>query len=166
MAADNSQNNLPLNSSCVRTRTSDDGILAIPVAGPYGTPIKLVRVHGGMETETISASASSIGAYPVLPHPDVKDHNLQRLGGSQSVPAPMVQPQGPHQWTISASYAYVHRQLVGLASPLPVPQLSFDPTSTSDDNTIPSTCWSQDVTGTFSPPKIAPQLPIYQKISG
>lgn len=156
MAAENSPSNLPETYSCTRSRSSDSGLLVIPVAGPAGTPPKVVRVHGGLELETVDFSASSIGAYPKVPHPDINDPNLLRLGGSQSVPLPMIQPQGPHRWTIAGSYSYVHRQMVGLASPLPVGQMPFDPTSDALSNTIPADCFSQAILGSFSPPKVQP----------
>lgn len=145
--------------SCVRSRSSDTGILAIPLAGPPGTGVKLVRVHAGIETENVSFSADRIGGYPQIPSPTIQDPNVIFLGGTQSAPAPMVQPQGPHRWILTGNYVYVHRQQVGLDSPIPVPQMPFDSTLTALTNTIPVDAFNQQIIGGFQGKPLPAPIP-------
>jgi hypothetical protein len=133
--------------SVTRSRASESGVLVIPVAGPKGTPPKIVRVHGGLETETVSFAGERVGAFPAIPAPEIQDPNVLLLDGVQHAKAPMIQQQGPHIWTITGAYSYVHKIIAGLDSPLPVPQMPFDLTLQAYTNTIPVSAFDQQIVG-------------------
>ena len=132
-----------------RERTRDDGLLVIPVAGPPGTPPEIVRVHAGVELETVSFEANKIGEPPTVPHPDQLDQNNLFLSGTQSAAVPMLQVQGNnHSWHISGAYTYVHKKPVGLDAPLPTGVMPFEPYEVNGqkvNNTIGKQYFSQQI---------------------
>ena len=168
------QQQLPDNCTVIRTRSSHSGLLAIPVAGPPGTPPEIVRVHGGMDMVDVSFSGGQMGGPMPIPHPDLfsVDGNSVLLGGSQAVNLPMEQHQGDHYWNLSGGYTYICKQLIGLAAQIPTGIMPFEADAgksiisgaTPNVFTIPNTILSKNiVAGDQTTPKITPQ-PYYPKL--
>jgi hypothetical protein len=144
----------------VRRRVRDEGILVIPVAGPAGTPPKIVRVHGGLEMETVDFNSGKFGAPPTVPSPASLNSNLQFVSGNQAATLPMAQPQqGVHYWTLSGQYLYVHIKPTGLTSAFSTGIMPFE-IGTAVNNTIPASAFSQQILGSDSPPPLQLGTPI------
>jgi hypothetical protein len=160
------QSILPENCAITRSRSHSSGLLALPIAGPPGTPPEIVRVHGGMDMLDISFAAGQMGGPMSIPHPDLGDGNSVLLGGSQVAALPMEQQQGDHYWDLSGSYTYVCKQLIGLAAQIPTGVMPFESQvdkynfgSTPAAMTIPPTILSKNIVGgDQTTPKLTPQV--------
>ncbi len=60
---------------CACSYVMDEGTRAVPVAGPRGTPCKIVRRHGGMARKVIRWLAVGWGGKPPLPSTDTQCAN-------------------------------------------------------------------------------------------
>jgi hypothetical protein len=82
------------------------GLVAQPVAGPPGTPCKVVRLHAPFCTKVVTWVARRVGAKPVCPSPDTGSADEVLIGKSISPPAPGTLVDGSQVWTVQGTYWY------------------------------------------------------------
>ncbi len=84
----------------------DNGVMMIPVAGPPGTPPKIVRKYAPCMRKTVEWTAERKGLQPTIPHWDT--------GNPQEIPAyrnimpvsPLLLNDTEHAWRAAGTYVY------------------------------------------------------------
>lgn len=83
------------------------GLVQMPVAGPKGTPARIVRLTSPTTLKTISWVVQRVGERPRLPHPDTGDPNDVLLYMDVYFPNPVLQPDGLRlSWLAQGVYVY------------------------------------------------------------
>jgi len=125
--------------SIERTRSRNEGIVALPIAGPVPQNVSIVRLHAPIEFEDVYWSASREGANPVVPSPRSLAGNLNRifLGGSQSAIIP-TQTLAGHIFVMSGHYRYVIVGPEGLDSTFYLGKQPWETTLGVDYNHMPA----------------------------
>jgi len=87
----------------------DEGLLAIPVMGPAGTPPKVVRVHAAIGYRRVNWAYNKRGAPPIMPSmSNTTDNNDIFLGGDLSLPVPALGgDQNQLDYVATGEYTYV-----------------------------------------------------------
>lgn len=88
---------------------------------PTPTPCKIVRLHGPIESMTISWTAIKEGASPKVPNPYLLSTNLYFKQGARSGAIPVSQAgYKGHSWSMSGAYEYHVLSPVDLNSSMPL----------------------------------------------
>lgn len=84
----------------------DPGVFILPIAST--TPkVKVVRIHGGYGTRTVSFAATKRGAPPIIPAATDTDKDYL-VGANVVVPLPSPSPgSATYDWAISGQYTFV-----------------------------------------------------------
>jgi hypothetical protein len=108
----------------------DYGELAVPVAGPDGTPCEIVKLHAKMCFKRVPFHLQRVGNKPDIPSANTSNPNeiLIRKGIAPNAPGIMA-PQQEQVWTVDGVYEYVMRVPLAESDPIPCGSLTFDPTS-------------------------------------
>lgn len=87
------------------------GNMQIPVAGPDGTPCRIVKVHAGCGKKIVTWTAERLGAWPEIPDPAAADPANEVLDDVQVIPsAPLLSTNGrDHEFKICGVYVYLLR---------------------------------------------------------
>lgn len=147
----------------MRTRTSRNGLAVMPTAGPWPQAVQVVALDGGMESDTITGFAVSIGSPPVIPSPNSLTNNTNRLylGGSQSGALPCLTFGGVKIYVIAFSYAFAILSPEGLDGNLPLGVVPWDGSSASSEY-LPAGNLNQNLINSQTPAALngqQPQLP-------
>lgn len=85
----------------------NQGILLIPVAGPPGTPPKLVRTYAPYMEKTATWEAERMNAPVQPPHWDTGDENTVAVGLTFFPMSPMPVDEFRQAWRMGGEYRYV-----------------------------------------------------------
>lgn len=89
------------------TYLEDTGLRVLPVAGPPGTPPKVIRVHAGIRSKQVEWTAERRGDKPELPHWDT-GNSADILISKEIAPcSPLLISENNHAWRVSGIYLYV-----------------------------------------------------------
>lgn len=130
--------------SLVRQRNRDEGLLVLPLAGPPGTKPEIVRIHGGVETESVDFDVIKDGGPPIVPAYKPSEDNNQELSGTQAATIPMLKATGQQTFRMVGHYEYVHRAPKGLDSEMPTGMLPMQ-IGIAADNAIPAECFATGI---------------------
>ena len=83
----------------------DEGVLVLPVAGPPGTPPKIVRTHAPHVTRRVNWIAEKLNAKPKLPHWNTSNGNDILVSAHFNSTSPAV---GANHLTFRADGIYVY----------------------------------------------------------
>lgn len=154
--------------SCVRARTSRNGLAVMPTAGPWPQVAQVVALDGGLEMEAVIGFAVGIGAPPVIPSPNslINNNNRLYMGGSQSGALPCVTFGGVKIYVIGFEYAWAILSPEGLDGSLPLGVVPWDSSSASSEY-LPAQNLNQNLINTATPAPLNGQQPqLSQVITG
>lgn len=97
----------PLEAGILSEYEMDLGLRAAAVAGPPGTPARLVRLHGGICYRYAYFSFTTIGGVPQLPAPPPPNANEVLLGWRIAGQAPGFTPAGDKMPVRMGAYLFV-----------------------------------------------------------
>lgn len=96
------------NVSQVSTYTRDLGLLTLPVAGPDGSPARIIKTHAVMGYRSFNFNESKRGSPPMFPMMQDTSSGDKLLGGSLSFPLPGLNgDQSGYDYAVSGSYLYL-----------------------------------------------------------
>lgn len=87
----------------------DHGLIASPVAGPYGTPCEITKLHAVICTKVIEWFAQRIAARCILPDSDTKSFNDVLCDEVISTEVPGRDSDGMQVWSVNGRYVYYLR---------------------------------------------------------
>ena len=90
----------------LRTRTRNNGLAMMPVAGPSPQPAAVVVLHGSIEYDLISYVATKRGQPPTVPAPSTTNPNRIFLGGWQSAIFPVPDQVGVMDYHLWGYYVF------------------------------------------------------------
>lgn len=84
------------------------GLIQLPIAGPLGTPARIVRLNSGSAVKVVTWVVEClrlVGEKPTLPHWDTGDSNEALIYSSIAVDQPAIQPDGQtFFWRVRGEY--------------------------------------------------------------
>ena len=153
-----------------RAHSSDSGLIVVPVAGPAGTPAVAIRVHAGIERESIFWASTREGGAPIVPSwkSFIVGGNPNRvfLKGQRSatLPSPKL---GGHFFVISGVYEYGILQQEGLDSNFVLGKMPWETDIDPNVNFIPALNFDPSgVIGTKTPSQVTEPITFDQPIQG
>jgi hypothetical protein len=87
----------------------DNGVRAVPVCGPAGTPMRPIRVHGGAFYKVVTFTARRFVSLPQLPSSAPANNNEMLISRRVSPATPGDMPDGNKVWTVTGQYVYALR---------------------------------------------------------
>jgi hypothetical protein len=137
---------------CAVNYIEDTGLEASPVAGPYGTPCDVVRLHGGRTYKLITWVTRRVGAKPVSPSTDTGSGNDVLLKRNVGAAFPGMLGSGEELWTVWGAYLYLMRVPPGPNDPLPIGSMPFDTVPGLNRYLQPGVDFSPTLHGPVTPP--------------
>lgn len=118
------------------TYATDMGVLGMPVAGPPGTPIEVIQIHGGMTYKVVEFVAEREIVPPRVPHPGAVDPNNVLKFWRVTPATPVLLPSGlARVWQVSGTYVYLLKVPFGDTPPnLPTGASPADVTGASSND--------------------------------
>jgi hypothetical protein len=136
--------------SCTQFYAWNYGLAQMPVAGPVGTPARIVRLHAPSCTKVVAWVAERLGAIPVCPHTDTGSSNDVLIGKMIGLPVPGVIIDGTQVWQVAGVYSYALQVPPSDNDPLTAGSGPFDP-SPSTANVLQLGQFSRTVIGPVPP---------------
>ncbi len=125
----------------------DSGLLVIPVAGPPGTPPKIVRTHSPLGAKTMVFAGQRVGALPKLPDPTPQNANEILLAGHIKPAVPSLSMDGTPVARVEGSFSYVLLQPLTHKDTLPMGSAPYDTTPGGQYAITPSAWSTQWISG-------------------
>lgn len=109
----------------LRTRKRDNGLGAMPTAGPSPQAAQVVVLHGSLEWDIVAYTATKRGEPPTVPAPATTNPNRVFMGGWQSGIFPIPDQVGVMEYTVAGYMRFLILSPEGLESDFMLGKLPF-----------------------------------------
>lgn len=153
MPVENQTNRAETHYSINRSTMHITGLVQTPVAGPKGTPSRIIRTHAPVEVEVVTWTATSEGGPPVIPspyHPTFTGGlNANRLLLNSQlghiVQCPIGGGNPGHIFTISGVFTYAAVTAGPIVRDYYSGKYPFESSESKETNYHPSSSFSTDI---------------------
>ncbi len=142
-----------------RVRCRDEGLCALPVAGPAPQAVAVARLYAPVEYEKVYWTAVRDGATPKVPSPELDNPNRLFMGGWQLNTTPVPVGTEGHSWGLAGLYLYCILAPEGLTSDFYSGRLPIDDGVTADKLYFPSGNFDTSLVSAQSSRPSSPAIP-------